>query len=476
MVTCYWTTTTCWWPTAARLSQSPIRSVLPDAIRQQARSPQGVVTNLFNTALRGEQTIAVGIPVTLQGQVQYSLFAEIRPQRISQILRRQALPAGWVAAALDKEALIVGRTREEARYIGQHAVPTLADAVRRQQDGTLHSTTKEGVPVLTAFSHSRDRMWAVAIGAPIASLQADLWRSMIWVLAVSLAIIAMGIWAAYRLALRIRTSITALIEPAIALGRGDTLPVPPTRYRETALLGSALRHAGQMLSDTQRLAYHDPLTSLCNRVLFTELASHALAAAARTSRSVAILAIDLDRFKIVNDTYGHGTGDRVLKIAAERMSGALRSSDVLSRFGGDEFVVLLDAGGQEAAEQVARNLNAALAALPRRARGPERIHRHRGLSGRWRHLEPAAAGSGQGAVPGQGRRPQPLRDRHALASGSGVGRRRYGRVTPRRRAGGAAKSPPQVPMAHLIRRAAGLMLSGPCGPLQSALRSPPPSR
>ena len=72
------------------------------------RSPQGVVTNLFNTALRGEQTIAVGIPVTLQGQVQYSLFAEIRPQRISQILRRQALPAGWVAAALDKEALIVG--------------------------------------------------------------------------------------------------------------------------------------------------------------------------------------------------------------------------------------------------------------------------------------------------------------------------------------------------------------------------------
>ena len=92
--------------------------------------------------------------------------------------------------------------------------------------------------MLTAFSHSRDRMWAVAIGAPIASLQADLWRSMIWVLAVSLAIIAMGIWAAYRLALRIRTSITALIEPAIALGRGDTLPVPPTRYRETALLAA----------------------------------------------------------------------------------------------------------------------------------------------------------------------------------------------------------------------------------------------
>ena len=83
-------------------------------------------------------------------------------------------------------------------------------------------------------------------------LQADLWRSMIWVLAVSLAIIAMGIWAAYRLALRIRTSITALIEPAIAGPR--RYPARPAHpLSRNALLGSALRHAGQMLSDTQRL-------------------------------------------------------------------------------------------------------------------------------------------------------------------------------------------------------------------------------
>ena len=211
-----------------------------------------------------------------------------------------------------------------------------------------------------------------------------------------------------------------------------------------------------MLSDTQRLAYHDPLTSLCNRVLFTELASHALAAA--RAPAFAILAIDLDRFKIVNDTYGHGTGDQILKIAAERMTGALRSSDVLSRFGGDEFVVLLDAGGQEAAEQVARNLNAALAAPTRRTRGPERIHRHRGLSGRRRHLNRLLR-RGQGAVPGQGRRPQPLRDRHGTASGGGVGLRRYRRVTRRRRGWKSPASPMvaigsgSVRLAWLVSRA-----------------------
>ena len=169
---------------------APIRSVLPDAIRQQARSPQGVVTNLFNTALRGadHRRRDSGDPARP---------GPVRPVRRDQATAHQPDPApAGVAGRMGRRragqgGADRGRTRE-ARYIGQHAVPTLAVAVRRQQDGTLHSTTKEGVPVLTAFSHSRDRMWAVA-GA-IASLQ-DLWRSMIWVLAVSLAIIAMGIWA-----------------------------------------------------------------------------------------------------------------------------------------------------------------------------------------------------------------------------------------------------------------------------------------
>lgn len=339
-----------------------IHTALPDAVLREAQSPQGVVTNLFNTALRGEQTIAVGIPVSLQGQVRYSLFAEVKPQRISQVLRRQAMPEGWVAAALDSQGLIVGRTRDEARYVGQHAVPSLRAAIADSPEGTLRSETKEGNPVLTAFSHSRDRLWAVAVGAPISSLQSDLWRSMVWVIGVGLTIIAMGIWAAYRLALQIRASITSLSEPAIALGRGGAVSVPATQYRETALLGDSLLRAGQLLSHAQQLAYHDPLTSLCNRVLFAELAAHALAAAARVSRPVSILAVDLDNFKAVNDTYGHKTGDLVLKIAAERMTEALREADVLSRFGGDEFVVLLDATDGATAEQVAAKLNAALAA------------------------------------------------------------------------------------------------------------------
>ena len=81
----------------------------------------------------------------------------------------------------------------------------------------------------------------------------------------------------------------------------------------------------------------------------------------RSARPAALLALDLDHFKAVNDTQGHGSGDLVLKIAAERMSATLRATDIVARFGGDEFVVLLDGADADTARDVARKLNQALA-------------------------------------------------------------------------------------------------------------------
>ena len=77
------------------------------------RSRDIVMAGLFSTALHNEPMLAIGIPVEIRGEVRYGLYAQIRPQRIGQALRRQAMPDGWVAAALDDDGLIVGRTREE---------------------------------------------------------------------------------------------------------------------------------------------------------------------------------------------------------------------------------------------------------------------------------------------------------------------------------------------------------------------------
>jgi diguanylate cyclase (GGDEF)-like protein len=108
------------------------------------------------------------------------------------------------------------------------------------------------------------------------------------------------------------------------------------------------------------VADHDGLTGLPNRATFMRSASQAIATLA-SGQSLALLFIDIDDFKAVNDSLGHGAGDRLLQVVAERLSGVLRRGDVLARFGGDEFVILLPQTDQPAALTTANRLRAELA-------------------------------------------------------------------------------------------------------------------
>ncbi|MGZ8289439.1 MAG: DAHL domain-containing protein [Telluria sp.] len=105
----------------------------------------------------------------------------------------------------------------------------------------------------------------------------------------------------------------------------------------------------------QQLAEHDGLTGLINYAQLTRLLDHSLARAARRGTIVVVMFIDLDGFKAVNDTWGHATGDLVLKAVADRVQARLRKEDVLARLGGDEFVILLEeVTGLEGAARVAQ--------------------------------------------------------------------------------------------------------------------------
>ena len=115
-----------------------------------------------------------------------------------------------------------------------------------------------------------------------------------------------------------------------------------------------LQHAAQ--KRIEELAYSDVLTGLPNRLLLSQRVDTAIQGARQSDTGFAILFLDLDRFKIINDSLGHPFGDRVLQLVAERLQACLRQTDMLCRLGGDEFVIYLHGGGAEVAESVARRI------------------------------------------------------------------------------------------------------------------------
>ena len=110
----------------------------------------------------------------------------------------------------------------------------------------------------------------------------------------------------------------------------------------------------------KHMAYHDPLTGLPNRRLFNDRLNLALAHAHRNQKKLAVMLLDLDQFKEVNDTLGHSVGDQLLQVVSERLTDLLRKDDTVARMGGDEFMLLLPeiAGGEGAAKVAQKVLEA----------------------------------------------------------------------------------------------------------------------
>ena len=127
------------------------------------------------------------------------------------------------------------------------------------------------------------------------------------------------------------------------------------------ILASASRRLRVQSAVNERLALHDSLTGLPNRTLFRDRVSQGLLAARRGGLAPAVMLMDLDRFKEINDTLGHQAGDRVLEEVARRLTAALRETDTIARLGGDEFAILLPGvRSQQAAVRVARVVQSAL--------------------------------------------------------------------------------------------------------------------
>ena len=282
---------------------------------------------------------------------------ETRPAATAAIVDRRKLSQDWSVVVLDDTGKVVAAAGKSGDHLSRRR---LAEAIVAAPEGSLEIAAGDGKPVIASFSRVAARPWAVAVGAPKAALEERRTWLITRVGIGAFAALALGLWLATGIARRVAASVRDLNDAARALAAGKPVTLPEVQLAEAEAVGAALLDASRAMAAVQQQAYHDPLTGLANRALFEEAFARQLALSERSGGPFAVLAIDLDEFKTVNDQQGHAAGDAVLREAAERIIVTVRASDVPARMGGDEFSVLLADTGREDAVQTAERLVAAL--------------------------------------------------------------------------------------------------------------------
>lgn len=345
----------------------PVGVALPmsgniDIVKKIVASGQPLISGIFTGSLTGKHLVSVGVPITdSAGRVRYALFASLNVDEVAALLRdRKLVPEHWIVSVHDRSGRFIARSHEHELFNGQRGSNDLMAALARMPEGVLEGTTREGIRVLAAYTPSVISGWTVAIGVPKEQLLADLRSDLAVATAGVLAVLLFGLLAARMLSVRIQKAVTALVPQAARLASWEQVAPEHGPIIELNALASSLVQASEVLHKTRQQAQHDPLTGLANRNLLMEILDFQINFAKRSETSVALLYIDLDGFKAINDTLGHQAGDEVLADVARRMKDMVRASDCAARLGGDEFVIALSDTDAHGAETLAKRLIAEL--------------------------------------------------------------------------------------------------------------------
>jgi diguanylate cyclase (GGDEF)-like protein len=230
-------------------------------------------------------------------------------------------------------------------------LPEARPALRAALDGPDGWTTDvidDGQPVLVVHKRLRQVDWTVAVSYPLADAFAPMkavWFNALGAAAVFTTLAGIFGWGLVKVLLQPLDQLQKSVE-AIDSGTTDITALDVGDRDDFGLLSRALyqlsRHRQQSEDDLHRLATTASLTGTHNRRLFEQVLPAALARARRAGTPLAVAFLDVDRFKTINDTLGHGVGDAVLVEFARRLHGAVRGSDTVARLAGDEFVIVYE--------------------------------------------------------------------------------------------------------------------------------------
>lgn len=484
----------------------------PPSVEQVLTTGKAAISPLYTGGVLGKPVLSIDVPVWRQGQVHQVLSLGLLPADFASILAAQRFPTEQLAAIFDSTGTIAARTIGAETYVGQKGTPEYIARILASPEGVMKTTTREGVPTVSAWSRSAATGWSVGIGITQAALEHDLQRKLGALALVMLALLGLGLLLAWMAANRIADSLRALRQQALALREGTAWPQHAVHLHESAEVSDVLhqtarqlaaraaeleeahrlagfgvwryqpasatvvvsasvremlgrdvsafrelhgtvfdastwadikathlaalngstsyemevparRSDGQMLwlqlkgepvrdalgqlvevrgsvlnitprkeaelaleharlvhvhhleeavasrtaslttanEALQRLSHTDVLTQLNNRLSTNERLRQEFLRMKRHGQPYAVLFIDIDRFKRINDTYGHETGDEVLRQLARVLQGAARVTDFVARYGGEEFLVLLPDTTQAGALTLGEKIRQAVA-------------------------------------------------------------------------------------------------------------------
>jgi hypothetical protein len=221
----------------------PVRRNL-DTIQQVIATEQPVVSGVFGASTDGHAVVTIEVPVLrLGGGVAYVLALSPPLTVFAEIIRRQQISDGWVVALLDAQGIVVARVPGE--FVGQSAAPGFLARVLTETEGLVETVSLEGIPVLSAFSHTEAFGWSAGVAVPRAMLTAQPWRVALATLAAGLILLLAGLFLAGAMARRITGPIAALCRLAAAVD--GELPIEPLAdaLPETSEVAAALAGAAR---------------------------------------------------------------------------------------------------------------------------------------------------------------------------------------------------------------------------------------
>jgi diguanylate cyclase (GGDEF)-like protein len=316
------------------------------------RLREGLVSEPFRSAMTNKAVVVVTQPLeNEQGEIIAVLVGSVDLLRPSFSGQMDALSqaGGGYLFIVTADGVVVHHPNKDFLLRQQPGgTEVLIDAVLSSPEGWQDDLLDEGVPTLLVHKRLSRVDWTVALARPLRSVFAPLLsirlRALAAISMITLCAAFFG-WVIIKGLLRPLGTLRLHVE-RIDSDPTDVVALETDRLDEFGLLSRAFqnltRRREQVEKDLQLLATTDALTGVHNRRMFDAFLPTALARGDRAGQPVGLAMLDVDKFKLINDTHGHAAGDAVLIEFARRLSGAVRATDTVARLAGDEFVVVFE--------------------------------------------------------------------------------------------------------------------------------------